>query len=249
MKDRNSKKIILRADDLGYSKGVNYGIKKCVEKGTIRTIGLIVNLEHSQHGYDLIKKQGLCLGLHVNITSGSPICDPSQVPSLLNGTLFKSSKEYPCEIKYEEVYREVEKQYERFIEITNCRPDYMEGHAIMNETYLSAIKDIAKKYQILYIPTIPVSDISTQIYGKDTYFWLESMKKDYDPAKTVKRVFDLNRPGCEVIIFHPGFIDDDLMKKSSLLLPRVQEVCYLSSDALLEKIVQNPNTFITYKEI
>ena len=44
------KKIIFRADDLGYSEGVNLGIAKTVKKGLVRTVGLIVNLEHSKEG-------------------------------------------------------------------------------------------------------------------------------------------------------------------------------------------------------
>ena len=48
------KKIILRADDLGYSEGVNYGIARTIRKGKVRTVGLIVNLEYSKQGYELI---------------------------------------------------------------------------------------------------------------------------------------------------------------------------------------------------
>ena len=39
------KRIIFRADDLGYSEGVNLGIAKTVKKGLVRTVGLIVNLD------------------------------------------------------------------------------------------------------------------------------------------------------------------------------------------------------------
>lgn len=250
MQHDSKKTILLRADDLGYSKGVNYGIKRCVDKKTIRTVGLIVNLNDSQHGFDLIKDADLCLGLHVNITYGKPLADPKQVPSLLQPSgVFRSSKAYPCMIDYEEVYKEVEKQYERFLEITQRMPDYIEGHAILDETFLKAIEEVAKKHQILYVPSIPNPDQPAFLHGKPTYFWLESMQKDYDPAQTFKRVSNIQREGCEVIIFHPGFVDDDLMNRSSLLLPRVKEVCFLTAEDLIETITSEPNRFITYREL
>ena len=104
------KKIIFRADDLGYSEGVNQGIAKTVKRGFIQTVGLIVNLEHSQEGFELIKEYEVCLGLHVNISYGKPVSDPLTLSSLVdeNG-MFKSSRAYNQAsvdfVKYEEVYR------------------------------------------------------------------------------------------------------------------------------------------------
>ena len=250
MNKDNLKKIILRADDLGYSKGVNYGIKKCVEKGTIRTVGFIVNLEDSLHGYNLLKDYKICLGLHVNITCGKPISDPNSVPSLTKKSGdFRSSKEYSHDISFGEVYNEINKQYDRFVQITKRFPDYMEGHAILNKTYLTAIKRVAEEKKVLFIPSLTSPYSYIEIRGIKTFFWLESMKENYDPSQILDKVFNINREGCEVIIFHPGFIDDALMKKSSLLLPRVKEVGYLTSNELCTQIKNNPEVFITYWDL
>ena len=42
------KQILLRADDLGYSEGINFGIAKLVTNNKLRTIGLIINLTYSK---------------------------------------------------------------------------------------------------------------------------------------------------------------------------------------------------------
>ena len=38
------KKILIRADDLGYSEGVNYGIAKSVKDGIIGSVGVMTNM-------------------------------------------------------------------------------------------------------------------------------------------------------------------------------------------------------------
>ena len=47
-------KIMVRADDLGYSRGVNYGIYDTVKKGVIKNIGFMVNMPDSVEGYERI---------------------------------------------------------------------------------------------------------------------------------------------------------------------------------------------------
>ena len=61
------KHIMVRADDLGYSEGINYGIEKSVKEGIIKNVGFMVNMPATQHGYDLLKDTEICLGQHTNI--------------------------------------------------------------------------------------------------------------------------------------------------------------------------------------
>ena len=39
------KKIIVRADDLGFSESVNYGIEKTVKQGIVKSVGVMMNME------------------------------------------------------------------------------------------------------------------------------------------------------------------------------------------------------------
>ena len=83
------KEIIVRADDLGFSEGINYGIEKACRDGIIRSVGIMTNMPATRHGYDLVKDLPLCFGLHTNICAGRPITDPSLIPSICdeNGNL------------------------------------------------------------------------------------------------------------------------------------------------------------------
>ena len=89
------KKFMIRADDLGFSKAVNYGIFETVKNGVIKNIGFMVNMHASIHGYELVKDYDICLGQHTNVCVGKPISNPTKIPSLVNKNgEFKSSKEY-----------------------------------------------------------------------------------------------------------------------------------------------------------
>ena len=89
------KQILVRADDLGYSKGVNYGIADALEGGIIQSVGVMANMPEAQKGLELIAGKNVCLGLHTNICLGKPLTDPKLIPSLVqeNGE-FKTSKTY-----------------------------------------------------------------------------------------------------------------------------------------------------------
>ena len=50
-------KLIMRADDLGISEGVNCGICKAIKDGVITSVGLMPNMEHALDGYEMIKVQ------------------------------------------------------------------------------------------------------------------------------------------------------------------------------------------------
>lgn len=64
------KRILIRADDLGYSEGVNYGIAKAVCEGIIRSVGVMPNMPAAEHGLNLLKDVPVCYGQHNGATRG-----------------------------------------------------------------------------------------------------------------------------------------------------------------------------------
>ena len=132
------KQLLIRADDLGYSDGVNYGIAKAVNKGVVKSVGVMTNMPTAMDGLKLLKKENVCLGQHTNICVGKPITDPALIPTLCKEDgCFKTSKEYRKSktegidfVNLDEVVMEIEAQYKKFIELTGKRPEYFEGHEI-----------------------------------------------------------------------------------------------------------------------
>ena len=74
-------KIIVNADDLGYSTHRDYGIFDCYRKGKISAASLIVNGPTAAAAAAQAMSEKLCIGLHLNLTEGHPVS--SNVPSLV----------------------------------------------------------------------------------------------------------------------------------------------------------------------
>ena len=142
-------KLIMRADDLGFSDGVNCGILKSVKDGLITSVGLMPNMQEAKNGYEMIKDYRVCLGQHTNICVGRPLADPKLIPSLVqeNGA-FCSSQEIRQRtndtIVMEEAEIEIEAQLKRFRAITGKNPDYFEGHAIFQRNSFKRWKMLLK---------------------------------------------------------------------------------------------------------
>lgn len=244
-------KLIIRADDFGFSEAVNYGMMSAYHSGFIRNIGLMSNMPYAQHAWDLIQGNDVALGLHVNLIVGSPCADPNEIPSLLdeNGKL-KSSRLRRAEMAqgidnfvYEETRREVEAQIERFLTICGKLPDYIDAHAVCTPTSERSISDAANSYGI-------------RIQGHKPDERWDVIQKDY----TNSDFYDKNLPFIEyfkshlqysdqinLIVFHPGFVDYDVMRQSSLTVNRCKDVALLNDIEVKEFL--NSQTLLSFKEL
>lgn len=248
------KRILIRADDLGYSEAVNYGIAKTVKEGIIRPIGLMTNMPYSKHGVDLIAGCDVCLGQHTNICVGRPLTDPSLIPSITTETgEFRSSKEYRSTnedfVVLDEVILEIEAQYEKFKELTGEEPHYFEGHAVASENFFRGLEIVAQRHNLPNLPfalTGPVKFRNTMLFTG-----MESDKPDYDPFESMKKLA-LNEYGeneCPMFVCHPGWLDDYILTHSSLTVNRTKEVEMLCDPMTREWLAENGIQLVTYDDL
>ncbi len=247
-------KLLIRADDLGYSEGANYGIAKSVKEGLIKSVGFMVNMPSSLHGFNLLKGESVCYGLHSNICIGKPLTDPKLIPSITNDLgEFKSSKEYRSAkedfVVLDEVILEIEAQYQRYKEIVGDEPHYFEGHAVASDNFFKGLEIVAKRHNLKYIPFS--MSINPSVIGKTkTYVSMDSMKADYDPKKSMMDLVDHpHEDGCDVYICHPAYLDAYLIKSSSLLWPRPLEVEMLCDKDIIDYIKKSNLSLVTYDDL
>ncbi len=248
------KKILLRADDLGYSEAVNYGIEKSVKDGLISSLGVMVNMPATQHGVDLIKDCDLALGVHTNICAGKPLTNPERIPSLVdeNG-YFKSSKIFRAAkedfVVFDEVILEIEAQYQKFLELFGRKPDYFEGHAVASENFFKGLEYIADKYHLKY-SGFSTGGAPLTIGDSLVQFNMESMAPHYDPFDMLKRmVAKADERVVQLAVFHPGYLDDDILTHSSLTIPRTQEVAMLINPEVKQWLSRQNVEQIDYREL
>ena len=248
------RKVIIRADDLGYSEAINYGIAKTVKEGLIKSVGFMTNMPYSKQGWDLIRDYPICLGQHTNICVGKPLTDPKLIPSICgeNG-MFKSSKEYRRTkedfVVLDEVILEIEAQYQRFKEITGREPDYFEGHAVASDNFFKGLEIVAKRHGLDYLGFALAGPITFR--NTNLKVSMKSMEENYNPWEALKK-FSLNDykdDECGMFVCHPGWLDDFILNNSSLTINRTKEVAMLCDLDIRKWLVDNDVELVTYNDL
>ena len=148
------KKLLIRADDIGYSEAVTAGILSALESGLVKSAGLMVNMPFTEKSVELIKdRTDICFGLHVNLVIGPACCqDREAVKDLVDGQgRFIASRIRREEfargldsMPYAQVCREIEAQAERYEALMGRRPEYMDLHGVENDTLIQAVRDVGE---------------------------------------------------------------------------------------------------------
>jgi hopanoid biosynthesis associated protein HpnK len=77
--------LIVNADDLGWTAGVNRGIAEARRNGIVTSASLLANGQAFAEGVALARDaSGLGLGVHLNLNDGPPVAPRESVPSLVN---------------------------------------------------------------------------------------------------------------------------------------------------------------------
>ncbi|MBQ9317926.1 MAG: ChbG/HpnK family deacetylase [Atopobiaceae bacterium] len=246
-------RILLRADDLGYSIGVNFGLAWACDNGLPMSVGLMVNLPDVRHGYELIAGKGHCLGVHTTISAGRPLSDPADVPSLVdeNGAFhpsdfYRIATSDPAALA--DVEREAEAQYQAFCELTGREPDYVDVHAVSSESFIIGACEVAERHGKPFSYLAP-SGHTMRVGSSDLL--LHGSQGDLDQLIAAVMTADAqaSKPIVHALMLHPGFVDAQLMRTSSLTLPRTVDAEILRRSELQELAMRDYVELVTYRDL
>lgn len=246
------KRLLLRADDLGFSEAVNYGIAKTVREGLIRNCGVMVNMDATGHAVRLFQDLPCCLGLHCNVSVGRPVCDPAEVPTLVeeNG-FFHNSRQYRTAkeefASVEDFHRELTAQYRRFTTLFKREPAYFEAHAVKSRNLCTALEQVARENGLFYQPSFCDFTLGgTYVVNTPNH----AMEPDYDARSALKKELSKVRDGsCHLYVCHPGYLDRYLLDNTSLTLPRTDEVDMLCDPGIRSWLSDQGFTLVTYDSL
>lgn len=121
--------LIVVADDLGLSPEVDAGILETVRAGTVTTADLFVNPPYAAD-LEPFLAAGVALGLHLNLTHGSPCSDPGEAPSLVDaeGRFLARREEALARLTAADAELELRRQLERFRDLTGQDPCHISLH-------------------------------------------------------------------------------------------------------------------------
>ncbi|MET3196705.1 chitin disaccharide deacetylase [Bacillus sp. OAE603] len=230
-------KLIVNADDFGYSKGINYGIIEAHKNGIVNSTTMMMNMPGVSHAIDLAKENpNLKVGIHLVLTCGKPILP--DVPTLVDQTgFFKKNRDIlESNISLEELEREWTAQVEKFLE-SGLTLTHIDSHHHVHTIpkFLPIVQKISKKYNLSVrrvsdhaiegVP--PFSDVFFhEFYGEGaTYDYFEKIVTQVQDGQTVE------------VMCHPGYLDHEVLNNSSYAKDRVTEVEILTS-------IRLPNQFV-----
>ena len=246
-------KMLVRADDLGYSEAFNYGLARAVKSGIVRCVGVMTNMEWAEHGVRLLDGTDVIFTVHANICQGKPISDPASIPSLVdeNGefkdkALYRAAKE--DFVVLEEAVREVEAQYLRLAELTGKKPFMVEAHAVPSNNFNKAIVMVARKYGVEHLKFGPRGPM----VGKYTFkFSMDSGNPDYNPFESFQKAALLPMAEDEacLMVLHPGYVDAYVLDTSYITTARAREVQFAVNPEVPKWCEENGVKLLTYADL
>jgi chitin disaccharide deacetylase len=84
------RRLLINADDLGLTPGVNRAIAELHDAGCLLSATLIANGAAFADAVALAAtRPALAVGCHIVLTDGTPVLSPSEIPSLVHGSCFR----------------------------------------------------------------------------------------------------------------------------------------------------------------
>ncbi len=230
------KKLIINADDFGYSKAVSYGILDSHKAGILTSTTMMMNTEATEHAVNLAKETPtLGIGVHLVLTFGKPLLNTHRSIVDENGNFRKLSYyESPgFFINNEEVFHEWDAQIKKFL-FSGLVPTHLDSHHHINsfgELYKVYFK-LAEKYNL------PVrKNVDSELIKKYGIRTTDSFETEYsevlDKVETINELFEKN-DSIEVMT-HPSYLDKFLLENSSFTYLRLEETEFLTNKERTEK--------------
>lgn len=237
------KKLIIVADDFGFSEAYSLGALKAYKEGVVTVLSLMPNMEAAPFAVRLAKEQapGACIVQHTNFVQGRPCSKPQDIPSMVdeNGMFYRSfmwKNEDPNDTKCighvvvtkDDCKKETQKQMEHFKKLTGAYPIHFEGHSVGTKAVIEAFTEVSAEMGIhcSNLPEIEtdqmypahellfsMKDLSTLMTGSCVEYFLDDIYGILDSP------YEIN-----VLHFHPGYLDAYLLDNTSLTLPRCRDL-------------------------
>jgi predicted glycoside hydrolase/deacetylase ChbG (UPF0249 family) len=246
-------KLIVNADDLGFSRGVNFGIIDAYENGVVRSSTIMANMPEFAHAVKLCREHpGLGVGVHLTLTTGVPLLPGHRSIIADDGHFHNQSfiMENSGTLDFDEVEREFEAQVEMLIS-AEIQPTHIDGHHHVHSFngIAEVTARICKKYGLSVRGAgkgdiwekngiVTTSCFSAEFYGEGATF------------DNLISIIELNS-GAESleIMTHPAFLDLRLHESASYDFNRVNEQAILTSSRLKEYLRREGVTLCGFADL
>lgn len=272
---KDSKLLIIHADDAGLSHSENRATIQALQNGMINSYSIMIPCPWFYEMANFAKDNPhFDNGIHLTLTCEwenykfGPVLPITEVPSLVdtNGYFHKNRVEFINNAKSDEVKKELRAQIEKALHF-GLKPTHLDSHMCsigVSPEFLDIYKALGKEYNLpVFINKQFVESVSLSkenynyentlladnlLIGNFANFEKGELKKSYEEA------LDNINPGFNVFLLHPAY-DDSEMQAVTKNHPnfgsewRQIDFDYFTSEACKSKLKNNNIQLITWREI
>ncbi len=232
MASPSRKRLIVNADDLGRTPGINAGIFEAHERGIVTSATLMVGFPAAaEAARELPHWPRLGVGLHVTLTGAHPLLPPERLPSLVDAAgAFPPHPRALRALDAGEVRLEVEAQLARFQELTGRLPSHLDSHhhSHRHPVVREVLIEVAKRHGL------PVRNTSPEVGARLREAAIATtdafVERFFGPEATLEVLLEILGgvgPGTTELMCHPAHVDDELRAGSSYVEERETELAAL----------------------
>ncbi len=248
--------LIVNADDFGLSKGQNYGIVDACKNGLVTSTTALVNGAAIEHAAQMSRcLPELAVGMHFVLTLGMPL---SAMPGLTReGSLGKWIWQMAEEdtLPLEEIARELDCQYHRFVDLFGCEPTHIDSHHHVH--MIPQIFPIVAAFAKAKGVAMRIDRNLQRLHGLDDLgvrssagfaveFYGDAITEELF-LHTLGTSARAGEKSVEVMC-HPAFVDNTIMG-SAYCYPRLAELDVLTSPSLKYAVAERGYRLGTYRDV
>lgn len=232
-----AKYLIVNADDYGIAASVSQGIREAHQRGIVTSTTVLIGMDNAAEAVQqaLTETPKLALGLHLAIAGKGikPALPPDQIPTLVraDGHFFDNPAfgEHAPSFDRDEMFREIQAQFDRFVELAHRPPTHMDSH--YHSTYfhplaIEAMRSLALEHNLPLRHDRGIGAAIVEGIPHPAAFH----ELDHDQPVEVLLNFLHTLPEDEIIELccHPGYSNDTLINADSWTTVRETELAYLT---------------------
>ncbi len=229
-----ARRLIVNADDLGRTPGINQGVTEAHRRGIVTSATVMVNYPAAGQVARIARENpGLGLGLHVQLSGGPSALPAERLRSMVDGEGHLPAKpEGLRDPDPAEVLAEVRTQLARFQEILGRLPTHFDSHHHSHRTpaVFEAVVTLGRETGRPVRCASPRMIEELRARGVKT---TDAFREDFfDREATLEKlaaILDELPPGATELMCHPAVVDEELRRSSSYADQRTRELAVLTS--------------------
>ncbi len=235
--------LVVNADDLGRTAGINDGIFEAHERGIVSSATLMVGFAAAaEAARALTEHPRLGVGLHVTLTGAAPTLPAGRVPSLVGEDgRFPAKPEGIGAPSPAELLAEIRNQLAIFRDLVGRGPTHLDSHhhSHRHPAVLEAVIEVAQEHRLPVRSSSPaVARRLAQAGLRTTGAFVERFFGGEARLDVLLEILDAVGPGSTELMCHPARVDDELRAGSSYAEPRRRELEVLTSPAALARLAE-----------